>query len=73
LTITRVAIIHIQPVGAAKELIRSIVYKRTINIDSKVWFVETVYNCSKSLSQAVKGGLNAPAPVFMFASPSCFA
>jgi hypothetical protein len=27
----------------------------------------------KSLSQAAKGGLNAPAPVFMYASPSCFA
>ena len=60
------AIIHIQPVGAANELIRSIAYKCTINIDSKVWFVETVHKCSKSLSQALKGGLNAPAAVFIY-------
>ena len=67
------AIIHIQPVGAANELIRSIAYKWTINIDGKVWFVETVYKRSKSLSQALNGGLNALAAVFIYASPSCFA
>src|SRR5215831_1538333 len=58
---------------AANELIRSIAYKWTINIDRKVWFVETVHKCSKSLSQALKGGLNAPTAVFIYASPSCLA
>ena len=67
------AIIHIQPVGAANELIRSIAYKWTVNIDRQVWFVETIHKCSKSLSQALKGGLNAPAAVFMYVSPSYFA
>src|SRR5215467_5620728 len=73
-TITSVrSFISSQPVGAANELIRSIAYKWTINIDRKVWFVETVHKCSKLLSQALKGGLNAPAAVFIYASPSCFA